>query len=139
MVFGVEDVVWLALIWVKEPRMAFKKSNEVSVEDVVAAIVAMEAEANGDAWEQENIDDIENEMVRIGNLVAQEIGRRKLARHLAEVKDERCPTCGHVGDPAGTRDRELVTRRGEIAVTEAKYHCRPCRRDFFPSDGAVGN
>lgn len=119
--------------------MAFQKSNEVSIEEVVAAIVAMEAEAGGDAWERETIDDIENEMVRIGNLVAQEIGRRKLARHLAEVKDDRCPTCGNSGTSAGTRDRELVTRRGKIAVSEAKYHCRQCRRDFFPSNGTLGD
>jgi transposase len=119
--------------------MAFKKSTEVSVQDVVAEILAMEAEANGDAWEHETIDDIENEMVRIGDLVAREIGRRKLARHLEEVKDDRCPACGQTGDPAGTHDRELVTRRGKVAVSEAKYHCRKCRRDFFPSDGAVGD
>ena len=117
--------------------MAFKKSNEVSVEAVVAAIVAMEMEANGDAWEQENIDDIENEMVRIGNLVTQEIGRRKLARHRAEVKDERCPTCGNAGASAGTRDRELVTRRGRGDRSEVSRP--PMSAGFFPSDGAVGD
>lgn len=52
--------------------MAFKKSNEVSVEDVVAAIVALEMKANCDAWKQESIDEIENETVRIGDLVARE-------------------------------------------------------------------
>ena len=119
--------------------MAFKKSTEVSVQDVVAEILAMEAEAGGDAWERETIDDIENEMVRIGDLVAREVGRQKLARHLEEVKDDRCPKCGHAGGRVGHRDRNLITRRGEVETTEAKYHCRKCRRDFFPSDGAVGD
>jgi hypothetical protein len=119
--------------------MAFKKSTEVQIKEVVAAILAMEAEADGDAWEHETIDDIENEMVRIGNLVAREVGLQKLARHTEDVKDDRCPHCGRPGDRAGTRDRELLTRRGKVAVSEAKHHCRQCRRDFFPSDGALGN
>ena len=119
--------------------MAFKKSNEVQIKEVVAAIVAMEAEEDGGAWEHDTIDDIENEMVRIGDLVAREVGLQKLARHTEKVQDDRCPHCGLAGDRVGTRDRELLTRRGEVAVSEAKYHCRQCRRDFFPSDGAIGN
>ena len=33
----------------------------------------------------------------------------------------------------------VITRRGKVAVSEAKYHCSRCRRDFFPSDGAIGD
>lgn len=128
------------LIRVKEPRMASKKLVNERVRELVTAVLAMEAEEDGDAWQHETIDDIENAMVRIGDLVAREVGVQKLARHTERpAEDERCPDCGHAGDRKAKRDREIITRRGEVAVTEAKYHCRKCRRDFFPSDGAIGH
>lgn len=119
--------------------MAFKKLSEDRVKEVVAAVLAMEAEEDGGAWENETIDDIENEMVRIGDLVAREVGVQKLARHTQKVKDDRCPHCGRSCDRVADRERNLITRRGEVALTEAKYHCDRCRRDFFPSDGAIGD
>jgi hypothetical protein len=33
----------------------------------------------------------------------------------------------------------LITRRGELPLTEAKYRCPKCRRHFFPSDQSVGS
>jgi len=129
--------------WVKEPRMASKKSTEERIKEVVAAVLAAvlaaEAEADGDAWEHETVDDIEDAMVRIGDLVACEVGVQKFARHTEKVKDDRCPRCGRAGDRVEDRDREIITRRGTVPVGEAKYHCHKCRRDFFPSDGAIGN
>lgn len=119
--------------------MASKKSLEERIKETVAAVLAAEAEADGDAWEHETIDDIEDAMVRIGDLVAREVGVQKFARHTEQVKDDRCPRCGRAGDRVADRDREIITRRGTVAVAEAKYHCRKCRRDFFPSDGAVGD
>lgn len=126
--------------------MANKKSREERIKEreerlkvLVAAVLAAEAEEEGDAWEHETIDDIEDTMVRIGDFVAREVGVQKLARHTEKVKDDRCPRCGHAGRRAADRDREIITRRGAVPVSEAKYHCRKCRRDFFPSDGAIGN
>lgn len=119
--------------------MASRKAIEERVKEVVAAVLAMEAEEDGAAWEEETIDDIEDAMVRIGDLVAREVGVQKLARHTEREKDERCPCCGRVGDCVARRSREIITRRGEVPVAESKHHCRKCRRDFFPSDGAIGN
>jgi len=125
--------------------MASKTSMEERIKEAVAsalaAVLAAEADGGGggDAWEPETIGDIEDVMVRNGDLVAREVGVQKLARHTEKVKDDRCPRCGRAGDRAEDRDREIITRRGTVPVSEAKYHCRPCRRDFFPSDGALGN
>jgi hypothetical protein len=44
-----------------------------------------------------------------------------------------------VGDRVTERSREIITRRGKVPVAEAKHHCRKCRRDFFPADGAIGD
>jgi transposase-like protein len=73
-------------------------------------------------------------MVRIGDLVAGEFGRQKLARHTRHApEDPPCPDCGHAGEHQGERTRAIITRRGEVPLTEAKYRCPKCRRLFFPS------
>lgn len=117
--------------------MASKKVLEDRVKELVEAMLADEEAEEGEG-RPETIDDIENAMVRISDLVACEVGVRKLARHTGrEPEDVRCPDCGRAGDRVGERSRTVITRRGEVPVTEAKYRCRKCRRHFFPSDRAA--
>lgn len=108
------------------------------VRALVAALLA-EEQAAKKATVRETINDIEDAMVRIGNRVAREVGVQKLAPHTDPERSEACcPTCGHVGEHVGKQDRELITRRGQVPLTEAKYRCRKCRRHFFPSEQVVG-
>lgn len=87
----------------------------------------------------ENINDIEDAMVRIGDLVAREFGIGKLARHTSQPPEHPpCPDCGHAGERQGEQTRDLITRRGEVPLTEAKYRCPKCRRHFFPSERSTG-
>lgn len=118
--------------------MAFKKAVEERVSALVAEILA-EEEALGLGGELKNINDIESEMVRVGDMVAREFGRRKLADHTSRVcENPQCPRCGSAGEPLGQEARELITTRGPVPVTEAKYRCPKCRRLFFPSDRKAG-
>lgn len=119
--------------------MAFKSSDPRSMEErvksTVAAILAAEA-AGGVDWRQETIDDIENAMIRIGDMVAREVGIQKLARHMGELSAApACPQCGSPAEHRGQKTRDLITRRGPVSVTEAKCYCPKCRQLFFPSDG----
>lgn len=118
--------------------MASKKSREERIRMLVAEILAEEeAEGHADRWE--NINDIEDQMIRIGDLVARECGIQMLTRHTGHVPEHPpCPDCGHPGQHAGGRARELVTRRGLVPLKEIKYRCPKCRRHFFPSDLLVG-
>lgn len=123
--------------------MVSNKAVEERVNALVAELLADE-EADGFDDQHENIDDIENEMVRIGDMVAREFGRRKLARHTGQAPEHPpCPHCGRAGERRGERrgerTRDLITRRGEIPLTEAKYRCPQCRRHFFPSDRCAGD
>jgi transposase-like protein len=114
--------------------MARKKLMEERVRELVTAVLAEEEEEGG-ANRNETIDDIENAMVRFGDMVAREFGVQKLARHTGRgAEDEQCPCCGHAGVRVGERSRTVITRRGEVPVTEAKYRCPKCRRHFFPSN-----
>jgi uncharacterized metal-binding protein YceD (DUF177 family) len=118
--------------------MARNKAIEERVKALVAELLAYE-EAEGLNAEDENINDIEDGMVRIGDMVAREFGLQKLATHMSRPPhDPQCPDCGHAGEHQGERTRNVITRRGEVPLTEAKYRCPKCRRLFFPSDQRVG-
>ena len=115
--------------------MARNKAIEERVKSLVAEMLAEEEGAG----QLENINDIEDAMVRIGDLVAREFGVQALAAQTRPLPEAPCcPGCGHVGEHLGKRERELITRRGEVPLTEAKYRCPKCRRLFFPSDCPAG-
>lgn len=117
--------------------MARNKTVEERVKELVAELLAEEAAE--DLGRPKNINDIEDAMVRIGDLVAREFGMQQLAEHTRQtVTQTQCPDCGHEGVLVGPHRRDLITRRGPVPLTEAKYRCPKCRRHFFPSDGCVG-
>jgi DNA-directed RNA polymerase subunit RPC12/RpoP len=111
--------------------MARNKAIEERVKALVAEVLAEEKSSG----EMRNINDIEDAMVRIGDMVAREFGVEALADHTSQMpSDPRCPDCGHAGEHLGEQTRDVITRRGEVSLTEAKYRCPKCRRLFFPSD-----
>lgn len=113
--------------------------NKAIAERVKTLVAELLAEEKSDG-RPENINDIEDAMVRIGDMVAREFGLQKLSAHTSQLcSDPLCPDCGHAGEHMGERTRELITRRGEVPVSEAKYRCSKCRRLFFPSDCRTGN
>lgn len=118
--------------------MARNKSMEERVQALVAELLAEEAAADLEG-RRENINDIEDAMVRIGDMVAREFGVQKLQTYTEQPPEHPpCPECGHAGEQAGKQTRRLITRRGEVPLTEAKYRCPKCRRHFFPSDRRLG-
>ena len=80
---------------------------------------------------------IEARVAEIGDQIGQE-----MAAHLSRIENEtapaddqcRCPQCDHPGKLKRLRQRELQTTRGTTELTEPEYHCKKCRRSFFPSD-----
>jgi len=119
--------------------MASNKLVEERIKALVAEVLAHE-QAVATAGRAETIDDIEDGMVRIADMVACEFAVQKLASHTGQAPEHPpCPDCGHAGKPQGERTRKLMTRRGEVPLTEAKFRCPKCRRNFFPSDRPVGH
>lgn len=119
-------------------RKVTEEQRAARVQKVVAAMLA-EERAGGFGGPPRNINDIENMMVEIGDQVSREVGAQLLAACTAEAPESPCcPKCGHAGQRRGNKTRDVITRRGNVAVTEAKYYCHECRQLFFPSDGRVG-
>lgn len=115
--------------------MASNKQVQERVKALVAELLAEEELMERRA----NINDIEDAMVRIGDMVAREFGMGALARQTGQPpEDPPCPDCGHAGEHQGEQTRDLITRRGEIPLKEAKYRCPKCRRLFFPSECRTG-
>lgn len=120
----------------KQERLIAKKER---IKALVAELLA-EEEADDVDMERETIDDIEDTMLRIGDWVAREVGVQKLARHTGQACERPpCPRCGQAGVYLKQHARELISSRGNVPVTEAKCRCPKCRRNFFPSDRAVGD
>lgn len=119
--------------------MAFSRARKEQVQAVVAEMLAAELAEGGDD-SHEDINDIEDAMVEIGDAVAREYGALKLARRTRRPEQPPpCPRCGAASEDAGTHQRHLITRRGEVPIREAKYRCPKCRRHFFPSVGSLGD
>ena len=114
--------------------MASTLPNRERMEALMRELLAEEVAAG-----ELSIDDIEEAMVELGDAVAREYARLQLARQMEQAPEHPpCPDCRHPGEPAGQRDREILTRRGPVPIREVKYRCPKCRRHFFPSDRAVG-
>jgi hypothetical protein len=83
----------------------------------------------GDCW----LDALENRAIEVGDAVSAAL----LARQASEqpVQEESsCPQCGQTGRYTGDRQRELISRRGPVTITEPAYFCPCCRKAFFPDD-----
>jgi hypothetical protein len=80
------------------------------------------------------LDAIESQAVAIGDAVSGELLRQRSTDRPAAAEESTCPQCGRLGRYQGQRQRELVGRRGTVAVSEPEYFCPCCRKSFFPGD-----
>lgn len=87
-------------------------------------------DSNALSW----LDAIESQAVEIGDAVSIELLKRRSQDLLAADEQGTCPQCGKLARYRGQRERELISRRGAVAITEPEYYCPACRRAFFPDD-----
>lgn len=86
-------------------------------------------EEDGDCW----LDAIENRAIEIGDALTAALVRQG-AEHHSVAAEAACPACGQLGRYRGSRERELISRRGPIHLAEPEYYCPACRKAFFPLD-----
>jgi hypothetical protein len=86
--------------------------------------------SEGDCW----LDAIESRATQIGDALSAALLAQQSGRRPAGVEEATCPQCGKTGRYVGDRQRELISRRGPVTISEPEYFCPCCRKDFFPSD-----
>lgn len=79
------------------------------------------------------LDAIENQAIEISDAITAELMKQQSAER-SSPDASTCPECGKLGQRKGTRERELITRRGPATIVEPEYYCPCCRKAFFPSD-----
>ena len=87
-------------------------------------------DSNALSW----LDAIETQAVEIGDAISVELLERRAAELPAADEESTCPKCGKLGRYQGSRQRELIGRRGSVTIREAEYFCPWCRKAFFPGD-----
>ena len=88
----------------------------------------------GDCW----LDALENRAVAIGDAVSIALLAHPSAHCGPRGEEASCPQCGQQGRYRGDRQRELLSRRGPVTLTEPEYFCPCCRQAFFPADPRIG-
>ena len=88
-------------------------------------------DSNALSW----LDAVESRAVTIGDAVASELVKRKSADRIVD-NEAGCPQCGKLVRYQGQRERDLIGRRGPVAITEPEYYCHCCRKAFFPPDSS---
>ncbi len=79
---------------------------------------------------------VEEVAAQLGDAVATTLIERQSAARLevATTEEANCPECGKLSRYRGDRERELISRRGPVAISEPEYYCPCCRKAFFPDD-----
>lgn len=79
---------------------------------------------------------VEEVAAQLGDAVATTLIERQSAARLetADLQQANCPECGKPGRYRGPRERELISRRGRLVISEPEYYCPCCRKAFFPDD-----
>jgi hypothetical protein len=112
--------------------MATSRAIRERIEEMARQLVEEMGEVNeedGDCW----LDAIENRAIEIGDALAAAVVQQRSQDR--PVSDEAtCPGCGRLGRYRGSRQRDLISRRGPVHLAEPEYYCPDCRKAFFPSD-----
>jgi hypothetical protein len=87
-------------------------------------------ESEGDCW----LDAVENRAAAIGDALTAAVIAQQAAKRPLPEQESTCPECGQTGRYRGDRERELLSRRGPVTLTEPEYFCPCCRKAFFPDD-----
>jgi hypothetical protein len=79
--------------------------------------------------------ELEDECIEAGDLLTSAMLQQRVTGRPPLEQPPCCPTCDRRGEPGPDEPRVLQTDRGEVEWVEPAYHCRHCRRSFFPSLG----
>jgi uncharacterized protein with PIN domain len=81
---------------------------------------------------------IESRAHELGRALSRQVQQRQTGETVAlAARRVKCPTCSRTLELIESK-RLVTSIDGEFEMQELHGHCPVCRRDFFPSPGAVG-
>lgn len=81
-----------------------------------------------------SLEEIEEAALEIGRVVQSAVTRELVEQSEAQERGKRpkCPTCGGRMRNKGYREKDLVTRSGEVRVKRKYWYCQRCESGIFP-------
>lgn len=113
--------------------MATSREFQVRIEEFARQLCEELGEVDasvGDCW----LEAVENRAVEVADAVSAAFIARQSTIREPVTEESTCPECGKAGRYVGSRQRQLVTRRGPAMIVEPEYFCPCCRKAFFPDD-----
>lgn len=86
-----------------------------------------------------SLEEIEEAALEIGRAVQSAVTREMVEQSEAQERGKRprCPTCGVKMRDKGYREKDLVTRSGEVRVKRKYWYCEECESGIFPPGSAL--
>jgi uncharacterized protein with PIN domain len=108
--------------------MSLKDDLMAELEVVVEQLLAEQGKA-----EELTLSEIEEVVLAAGKEIqARLTGRLVEINAEGEQKPGICPVCGGKLRHKGYREKDVVTRTGEVRVKRAYYYCETCQKGIFP-------
>ncbi len=90
-------------------------------------------EALGSADKPLSLSEIEDIALRVRARIGEEITQALVAKQApVEVPGPMCEECGQEMHYKGQKQRQVVSRSGEVGWERPYYYCEQCRRGLFP-------
>jgi uncharacterized protein with PIN domain len=113
----------------KEMKALMTAEAEAIIDDLLAS---------RDAADLMTLTDIEEAVLVAGRRIQAVLTQALVEAEEAKGSRPQCPECGAMMRHRGYREKQMVTRTGEVKVRRAYYRCPTCGRGLFPPGQAVG-
>jgi hypothetical protein len=106
-----------------------RKELEAKAKEVIDEMMAWSEET-----EQPNLSQMEDEILKL----RQQLGEEMLRTLVKDQESQRpvpgpsCPKCGKEMQYKGEKERQVISRVGEVVLERGYYHCARCEEGIFP-------
>lgn len=113
--------------------MELSVTQRERLKELVEEVKAVFCESSSLDGRPKTFSELEEECIRAGDWLTAAVLEARVAARMSLKTVPCCPRCHREGEQEPDEPRVLQTDRGEVSWLEPAYHCRHCRRSFFPS------
>jgi DNA repair exonuclease SbcCD ATPase subunit len=119
----------------KKSRAQRQQELEAKAKEIIQALMDWT-----DATEKPNLTQMEDEILALREKLSQAMldSLTQAQENSHPVDGGNCPTCGQPLRSKGSREVQLESRVGAVAVERGYYYCPACHSGVFPPGSAAG-